>query len=80
MQALNARVDWSSTDELPANNLFRFLEVYIDDFIGVIQSREPDKLLQFSRALLHGIHSVFPPPDITGHGGHDPISEKKLHV
>ena len=31
-----------------------------------------------SRALLHGIHSVFPPPAISGHNGEDPISIKKL--
>lgn len=28
--------------------------------------------------MLHGIHSIFPPRDITGHSGRDPISEKKL--
>jgi hypothetical protein len=28
---------------------------------------------------LHGIHAIFPPPDVTGHiGGKDPISLKKL--
>ena len=28
--------------------------------------------------MLHGIHSIFPPPSVTGHNGGDPISEKKL--
>ena len=28
--------------------------------------------------MLHGIHSIFPPPTITGHSGVDPISLKKL--
>jgi hypothetical protein len=28
--------------------------------------------------MLHGIHTVFPPPAITNHGGGDPIPEKKL--
>jgi hypothetical protein len=36
------------------------------------------QILHFSRAMLHGIHTVFPPPSSTGHGGGDPISEKKL--
>ena len=27
---------------------------------------------------MHGIHSVFPPPAVSGHVGEDPISEKKL--
>ena len=31
-----------------------------------------------SRAVLHGIHSVFPPPNVTGHNGADPVSVKKL--
>ena len=28
--------------------------------------------------MLHAIHIVFPPPNITGHNGDDPISVKKL--
>jgi hypothetical protein len=35
-------------------------------------------LLQLSRAILHGIHSIFPPPSISKHCGGDPISEKKM--
>jgi len=56
----------------------QLLEVYVDDFIQLVQSSDPAVLLHCSRALLHGIHSVFPPPAITGHNGQDPISLKKL--
>jgi hypothetical protein len=28
--------------------------------------------------MINGIHSVFPPPEVTGHPDRDPISEKKL--
>ena len=28
--------------------------------------------------MLHGVHSIFPPPPITNHDGDDPISEKKI--
>jgi hypothetical protein len=28
--------------------------------------------------MLHGIHTIFPPPSVTGHTGGDPISLKKL--
>jgi hypothetical protein len=28
--------------------------------------------------MINGIHSIFPPPEITSHSGGDPISEKKL--
>ena len=55
------------------------LEVYIDDFIQLAQTRDPTQLTHLSRALLHAIHAVFPPPAITGHAGKDPISLKKLH-
>ena len=54
-------------------------EVFVDDFIGVTNNLNPSHLQQASRAMLHGIHSIFPPPKITGHNGFDPISESKLH-
>ena len=61
--------------ETPATHLF---EVYIDDFIGVVQTHEPNELRHFSRALLHGIHTVFPPPGVAGFTGDEPVSMKKL--
>ena len=54
------------------------VEVYVDDFLGITNNMDPTHLKHFGRALLHGIHSVFPPPTITGHDGGDPISEKKM--
>jgi hypothetical protein len=54
------------------------MEVYIDDFIQLAQTTDPNQLLHLSRAILHGIHLVFPPPSITGHEGEDPVSLKKL--
>ncbi len=54
------------------------LEVYVDDFIQLAQTTNLEKLRHCSRALLHGIHSVFPPLAITGHNGKDPVSNKKL--
>ena len=56
----------------------RLLEVYIDDFIQLAQTTDPAKLQHLSRAVLHGIHSVFPPPLVTGHAREDPVSLKKL--
>ena len=56
----------------------QLLEVYVDDFIQLAQTSDPAALRHLSRALLHGIHSVFPPPAISGHNGEDPISQKKL--
>ena len=58
--------------------ILTLIEVYVDDFIGVTNDLRFEALTQLSRAMLHGIHSIFPPPSITGHCGHDPISEAKL--
>jgi hypothetical protein len=54
------------------------MEVYIDDFIQLAQTTNPAQLLHLSRAILHGIRSLFPPPLVTGHAGEDPVSQKKL--
>jgi hypothetical protein len=52
------------------------LEVYIDNYISMAQL-----LAEFSyitRAILHGIESIFPPPSNSVHkDGKHPISEKK---
>ena len=55
------------------------LEVFVDDFMAVTNDRNTSHLEHFSRAMLHGVHSVFPPPEISKHKGEDPISQKKLH-
>jgi hypothetical protein len=52
------------------------LEVFVDDFIGMTNNASLLHLTQLSRAMFHGIHSIFPPLSITGHDGEDPISEK----
>ena len=55
------------------------VEVFVDDFIAATNATgDATHLLHFSRAMLHGVHSIFPPPDITGHTGQDPVSQKKL--
>ena len=28
--------------------------------------------------MFHGIHSIFPPPEQTGHAGEDPVAQKKM--
>ncbi len=56
----------------------RFIEVYVDDFIAGTNDLSQPNLEQMSRAILHGVHSVFPPPHISGHSGEDPVSFGKL--
>ena len=54
------------------------LEVFVDDFVQLAQTTDEKALRHCSRAVLHGTHSVFPPPSVTGHNGADPVSVKKL--
>ena len=58
--------------------LVTLLEVYVDDFIGATNNTAHTHLRQLSRAMLHGVHSIFPPPEVTGHNGFDSIAFKKL--
>jgi hypothetical protein len=59
---------------------YRFVAVYVDDFIlAGVESQDGTLLRRMARAALLGIHSLFPPIKVTGHiGGKDPISQKKL--
>ena len=82
MEDIMMNIQW---DRLPkhlhANTDAKFLtmlEVYVDDFIAMAQTTDETKLRHLSRALLHAIESVFPPPDITGSSMGPAISKKKL--
>ena len=59
-------------------SFINLVEVFVDDFIGATNNIDAAHLEHFSRAMLFGVHSVFPPPEVTGHHGEDPISQKKL--
>ena len=61
-----------------AHNPSSEVEVYVDDFIAITNDLSEENLTKLSRAILHGIHSVFPPPTVTGHEDGDPVSIKKL--
>ena len=67
---------YPTTEE--TQGFLHLIEVYIDDFIQLAQCTDPDQLLHLSRAILHGIHSIFPPPTVTGGTEEDPIALKKL--
>ena len=56
------------------------LQVYVDDFChAATESMDGTHIPLVRRASIHGIHSLFPEPHITGHvGGKEPISAKKL--
>ena len=62
----------------PPQRPFTIIEVYVDDFIAASNRLSLLDLRHTSRAMLHGIHAIFPPPSVTKHCGGDPVSEKKL--
>jgi len=86
MEEIMMNIDWAS---IPKHNgpspsttdkrkFLKMIEVYIDDFIGVLQSTDEYELRQLSRKILKGINNVFPPPSLTGSKMGPPVSEKKL--
>lgn len=37
-----------------------------------------EHLTAISKTMLHAIHTIFPPPEVTGHQGEDSVSIKKI--
>ena len=54
--------------------------VCIEDFIEAAQTTDAAALRHLSNSLLHGIHSIFPPPERMGHEGKNPIHEKTTRL
>jgi hypothetical protein len=56
------------------------ISVFVDDYIVAVLSNTGIKFIKrLARSVLYGIHSIFPPPEVTGHtGGKNPVSIKKL--
>jgi len=56
------------------------LAVFVDDFIlAAVEDAKGTMLERTTRAALHSIYGVFPPPAVSRHkGGKDPVSQKKL--
>jgi len=64
--------------EEQVQKLMWLLEVYMDDFIGLMQAPTRTELEHFTRVVLHGIHKVFPPPGPSENQEDEPIALKKL--
>jgi hypothetical protein len=77
LQSLPNLAEIHDTDRV-VDHFYHLFECYCDDYIALLQSTNPATIRHHSRALLHAIHQVFPPPAATGHDGKDPISHKKL--
>ena len=66
--------------EIPRQDFPHIVEVYVDDFCALAQTQHKGKLRHVSRAILHSIHEVFPPPKVSGLGEEDSVSLKKLRA
>jgi len=58
--------------------LIRLLEVYVDDFISLIQAPSLPELQHYMHAILHAIHKIFPLAMVTQLPHDEPIALKKL--
>jgi hypothetical protein len=54
------------------------MEVFVDDFVGTTNKLDTPHLLRISRSMLHGVHAIFPPNEVTNHPGGDSIAEQKI--
>ena len=61
------------------SSLINLLEVFMDYFIGMTNNISQDHLRHFFLEILIGIHSVFPPPEVSVHQVQDPMSEKNMY-
>ena len=64
--------------ELSPHDIHKLIEVYVDDFAPMLQTHSYDEVVHITRALLHAINDIFPPPDLTNSHLAHPISIKKL--
>ena len=70
--------DVQPLEDPPTAGEITLQEVFVDDFIGVTNNLTPQHLLNVSIAMLHGIHSLFTPVEVTQHPGGDSIAENKI--
>ena len=71
---------WHTLEHAPPQTISTTLEVYIDDFIAMVQSNDPTHFRTVARHLLHAIDNTFPGPDISGSAMGPAISIKKLEL
>ena len=57
---------------------FTIEELFFNEFIGTTNNADLTHLIHLSRCMLYGIHAIYPPYEVTQHGGSDLVSEKKL--
>jgi hypothetical protein len=68
-----------ATQELKEYRLriLHLFEVFVDDYVALIQADSTTAVRHYTRALLHAIHQIFPRAN-PGQEAEDPVSQKKL--
>ena len=62
---------WLPPTPTPHKTLF---EVFVNNFMAATNDLGEENLSQVLRSMLHAIHAIFPPPEVTGHAGEDSVS------
>ena len=52
------------------------MEFFLDDLIAATDNPLLLHLTHFLKEILHGVHSIFPPPNVTKNQGKEQISQK----
>jgi len=66
-----------SPQKTTQGKLVKLLEVYVDNFVGLLQALSFAQAQKFTSAVWHGIHTIFAPPDASN-PNNEPIALKKL--
>ena len=56
------------------------LEVFVDDFVAVSNQLQYLHLEHVSNYIINGIHSIFPPPEVSLNQGEYPVSQQNLQL
>ena len=76
---LDTSQDSTSQQLTSTSSFINLLELFVDDFIGMPYKISQEHLHHFFPAIIIGIHTTFPPPEVSGHQGQEPISEKHIY-
>ena len=68
----------SSAAHLPKTTSTDLVEVFVDNFMAATNAQDLPHIRHISRAMLHGVHTIYPPSQVTKHAGEDPIARKKM--
>jgi len=78
MYSIPNKLNLPEITSVTSESMANLLEVYMDDFFGMMQVPIVEELCKFTRTILYGIHSIFPLPGPSKDATDEPISIKEL--